>query len=141
MRHTDTQHHIDGIGLHMDRLPVETHQSRKAGCGPVTLLEDSTRLVLDGLHTFMIGSVVSYALRNGDDPVEAIDHARSLGHELVYIFANGAVISSGGSLGQHRAHVRVTLGMRVQFEGNIYTIEKAPNHNLRLQPVPAAVAA
>ncbi len=138
MRHNDTQHHIDGIAIHLDRLPVETHQSRKAGCGPVTLLEDSTRLVLDGLHTFMIGSVVSYALRNGDDPVEALDRARAHGHELVYIFARGAVVSA--SRGPCEAHVRVTLGMRVQFEGNIYTIEKAPNHNLRLQPLVTVAA-
>lgn len=142
MRHTDTIRKTTGIGHHMDRHAVATYQSRKV-CGdePVTHLDDGEMLILDDLYTFKIGSVVSSALRDGRDPVAAVDRARKLGHELVFIYGLGAMIYAGARK-TPEPYIRVSYGMKVQFEGNVYTIEKAPNQNLQLKPVmPATVDA
>lgn len=134
---TDTLKIQNGIGDLYERAPTGgSCDHRKA-----VKLIDNERLVLPlesrfghGLiyHTFTIGSVVSYALRNGDDPVAAIDRARSFGHELVFIFGNGSCIHNGPR--STTKHILVELGMTVRFEGNLYTIERAPNDNLRLKP-------
>lgn len=81
---------------------------------------------------FYAGSVVSYALENGECPLEAAERAKERGHDLHWI--NG----SGASLVSHQRAVwdmiELTEGMLVRFEGRFFTIGKAPNDNLRLIP-------
>lgn len=126
----------DGIGHHVARTPVEFYSRRHGDTLKVTKLVAGEKLVLDGLRTYTIGSVVSYAMENDHDPIEALDRARKNGHELVFIYGNGASITA------HRReptpHVIVEVGMQVKFEGCYYTIEKAPNQNLRLQALATA---
>jgi hypothetical protein len=86
-------------------------------------------------RTYTLGSVVSYALRNGDDPVEAVDNARNSGHELVYIFGNGVTLSA--SKMEPKKHILVHVGMLVRFEGRTYELIAQPNSNLGLKFVPA----
>jgi hypothetical protein len=81
---------------------------------------------------FEPGSVVSYALKNAHDPIEAIEQANKNHHEFHWINACATVITS-----HERPQVTFTLveiGMIVRFEGLLFTIEKAPNNNLRLKP-------
>lgn len=134
MRYNDTIHHTTGIGHHIDRAGEHLR------CGKVhcwaTELYAGEGLVLNDLETFRISSVASSALQRNDDPVEAVERAKRLGHELVFIYGLGASIVAGGPRAPE-PYIRVTIGMTVRFQGNFYTIEKAPNHNLRLQPVPA----
>lgn len=105
------------------------------------VLKDGEKLVLEYesrfgkgklMSTFTIGSVASYAIRNDDCPIEAIERAKKLGHELVYIFGNGSCIHNGPR--STVKHVMVEYGMLVYFQGHFYTIEKAPNSNLTLKP-------
>lgn len=127
--------HTDGIGTHVHLTPT----TRWNDAEPAKELRAGDRLVLGGLRTFSINSVVSYALECGEDPVAAIDHARGLGHELVWINGLGATLSRAPRA--PRAHIIVEIGDRVRFEGQVYTIQPAPNHNLRLVPETAAEAA
>jgi hypothetical protein len=133
MRHEQTEHHIDGIGIHFDRKPVSEWFRSMGREVTFTQLDDGEQLVFDGLHTFTMGSVVGYALRCNEDPVAAIDRARKNGHQLVWINANGAMISNQQRVA--KGHIRVTIGMVVRFQGNLYTIERAPNQNLQLKPM------
>lgn len=123
-----TEVKTDGIGIHLELEPTTRFNDET----PAKELVDGDRLVLGGLRTFTVGTVIGYALRNGDDPVEAIDQARANGHELVWINANGAVLSAERrpSLG----HIIIQLGDRVRLEGRVYTIAAAPNRNLKLVP-------
>jgi hypothetical protein len=94
--------------------------------------EDTLILKVDGDHkgTFSPGSVVSYALEYNECPLAAVERAKSNGHELVWINANGAMLTA-----HHRAAedvVEVEYGMLVRFQGVIATIEKANNNNLKL---------
>ena len=141
MRHTDTIYRTTGIGHHMDRAQVSTYESHKQ-CGDelVTLLDDGDGLVLADLKTYRIGSVIGSALKDGRDPVAALDRARELGHELVFIYGLGAMITAHQRTPE--PYIRVKIGQMVMFHGGVYTIQKAPNDNIRLQRyVKATVAA
>lgn len=142
MRHTDTIRMTTGIGHHVDRAQVSTYESHKQ-CGDelVTMLDDGDGLVLGDLKTYRIGSVIGGALRDGRDPVAALDRAREHGHELVFIYGLGASIYAGARKAPE-PYIRVEVGQKVMFHGGVYTIQKAPNDNLRLQRyVMAAVQA
>jgi hypothetical protein len=126
-----TEHYIDGIGIGMDLEPTSyIFRDQPIQAKP---LASGDRLVVDGLHTYQIGSVVSHALQNDDDPVAAVAQAKANGHELVYIFGLGARISR-----TPKAYIRIDIGDLVRFEGNTYTIGTAPNRNLRLIPIGTA---
>jgi hypothetical protein len=135
---TDTLKIQNGIGDLYERAPTGGWCDHRQA----VKLIDHERLVLPvqsrfghGLiyNTYTIGSVVSGALRDGDDPVKALDRARSFGHELVFIFANGSCIHNGPR--STTKHVLIEIGMTVRFEGNLYTIETAPNDNIWLKPI------
>lgn len=87
------------------------------------------------LDTFSPGSVVSYALKYNECPIEAVEHAKRHGHDLHWINADAVVVSAHKR--PAKDVVRVTLGMRVRFEGLLATIEKAPHGNLRFAPIAA----
>lgn len=84
-------------------------------------------------HQFKASSVISYALRDGRDPVEALRMAQERGEQLHYIFGLGTSITS-----HKREKYEVTLvevGQHVKFEGRIFEIVKAPNDNLDLREI------
>lgn len=79
--------------------------------------------------TYSPGSVVSYALDYNEDPIEAIQDAKSRGHQLHWINQNSTVLSSHARAKEKL--VAVHIGMLVRFEGLIATIEKDHNNNLK----------
>jgi hypothetical protein len=137
MKPVDTLKIQNGIGDLYERAPGHGWNDRR----PAVNLFAGERLVAPfqsrnhGLlyRTYMIHSVVSSAIEKGEDPVAEIDRARSFGHELVFIFGTGSVIHNGPR--STTKHVMVQVGMQVRFEGNLYTLETAPNDNLRLKLV------
>jgi len=84
-------------------------------------------------RTYTINSVVSYALQYNECPIAAVERAKGFGHELVFIFGNGACIHNGPR--STAKHIYVEIGMTVKFQGHYYTIEKAPNDNLKLKEI------
>lgn len=84
-------------------------------------------------QAFMIGSVVSFALANGHDPIARVALARERGHALHFIFPLGSVISN--QVQTLKTMVAVRHGMRVRFEGRTFEIFAAPERNLDLSEV------
>lgn len=84
-------------------------------------------------HFFKIGSVGGYAVKNGDCPVEAVERAKANGHELHYVYGLGASISNQQR--EKGEKFALAWGEEIGFEGKRYTLEKAPNQNVRLVPV------
>lgn len=84
---------------------------------------------------FSPGSVVSYAMKNGEDPIAAIEDAVARGHNLHWINACASSITSHAR--PKETLVEVKIGMVVRFEGRLFTIEKAMNNNLDLVPYKA----
>ncbi len=91
-------------------------------------------------RTYSPGSVVSYALEYNECPIAAVERCRAqmardphAGHKLHWINQNATVISSGPQA--QRQLVKVTIGMRVRFEGLLATIEADHNNNLKFVPV------
>lgn len=104
---------------------------------PHYVLEDGDELALDSGsvkhgHHYQIGSVVSSALERGDDPLEAVERATNNGHKLHFIFGLGSSITSQKR--DKKTYIEVSYGDIVRFEGRYFTIDKAPNQNLRLEP-------
>lgn len=85
------------------------------------------------LGSFTIGSVASSALEDCECPYAARDRALGFGHELHFIFANASSISNMKTA--KGEHIEVHYGMKVLFEGVIFTIEKDHNNNLKLVQV------
>lgn len=77
------------------------------------------------------GSVASYAMKNGECPIEAIDRARERKHDLHWINAQGSCITA-----HKRAKEVWTLienNSLVRFEGRIFTFVH-DKHHARLIP-------
>nr|CAI3971084.1 hypothetical protein ORM20_00030 [Ochrobactrum phage ORM_20] len=82
---------------------------------------------------FCIGSVISYALRTGNDPIESLDHARKNGHELHYVFGLGSSITSHQR--PHETKKGFHFGDVIEFEGIKFELVPAPNSNVALKKV------
>lgn len=87
----------------------------------------------EGLTTYTVGTVISYALDNGDDPIAAVRMAVSHGYELAWINQNGGCITS------HERPIENCIVIRpgdtIRLEGRCYTVEKGNNPgNLSLVP-------
>lgn len=87
-------------------------------------------------RTYSPGSVVSSALEYNECPIKAVEDCLEKmikypynGHKLHWINANASVITSRARAKEQL--VNVTLGMRVRFEGRLFTIEADHNNNLR----------
>lgn len=85
---------------------------------------------------YTAGSVASYAIKNNECPMHAVEQAKAKGHALHWINANGSMLTSHER--PRTEIIEVTIGMVVRFEGLIATIESAPNDNLRFAPATAA---
>lgn len=87
-------------------------------------------------NQYRVCSVVSYALRNNQDPIAKVEKAKANGEELHWIAPKSSVLAD---CKQNQVDlVAVHEGMLVQFEGRLFTIETAPNKNLRFSPVKVA---
>jgi hypothetical protein len=84
-------------------------------------------------RTYQIGSVIGGAVKDGNDPLEALERAKSFGHQLVFIFGLGSSIHNGPR--STRKHIFVKHGMTVRFMGQFYEIIKTSNDNLGLKPI------
>ena len=86
-----------------------------------------------GYNHYQIGSVASYAIKNGDCPMEAIEHAKENGHDMYYVFGLGASITA------HKQKIDygrpVEYGQRIIFEGHIFELEVARNQNIGLKMI------
>lgn len=86
----------------------------------------------DKLHLdyslFEVGSVVSYALENNRDPIEAYNRAIDLDHNTHWILGLGASLSN--TKRDRYKVLDVDFEAVYYFEGHAFTIEKRPNNNL-----------
>lgn len=89
-----------------------------------------------GFHrTYRPGSAASYALQYNECPIQAYNEAVARNHATHWINARGSCITAEKRAAEDVVLVR--YGMRVRFEGRLFTIEKDHNNNLRFQPVAA----
>lgn len=82
------------------------------------------------LGTYTVGSVVSYALEYNENPIEEYNRCVANGHATHWINSDGATISNMKK--DPYDVIEVDYGDVVMFEGVLFTIEKAPNNNLKL---------
>lgn len=98
--------------------------------------EDILGLKCAGFYrTYSPGSVVSYALQYNECPIAAVEECRAkmksdpyAGHKLHWINARGSVLTSHKR--EAEKIVKVTIGMRVRFEGQVFEIKATHNNNL-----------
>lgn len=82
---------------------------------------------------FTFCSVVSSALKSGDDPIAEYNRAVGFGHDLHFAFPNAVVISANEM--KKETHYYLELGDKVLFEGIVFRIEEDWNNNLKLVKV------
>lgn len=72
------------------------------------------------------GSVIGSALKNNDDPIEALDRARKNGEKLHWLNPCASVLHAG----PHTQEVWTLLedGMIVKFEGVLFTVKVHGEH-------------
>lgn len=85
------------------------------------------------LSRYTVSSAVSYALEYNDCPIEAYTRCIELGHKTHWINANATSITSEKQ--EKKTFLEVDFNALYRFEGQIFTIVKAPNNNLNLQAV------
>ena len=98
-------------------------------------------------RTYSPGSVVSYALEYNECPIQAVADCLAKmksdpygGHKLYWINGRGSVLTAHKRAAEQV--VKVKIGMKVRFEGKLFTIESAWNQNLAFKEyVEEAVAA
>lgn len=86
----------------------------------------------DYYQQFTAGSVVSYALENGQCPVHAIDDARSKDHKLHWLNASSTMLTAEPR--PQEQLIEIAVDQVVCFEGSLFKIRPAPNQNLELVP-------
>ena len=82
---------------------------------------------------FEINSVISCALEDGDDPIHDLQRAQLNNHPIHWISALCSVLASSYPDWKEK-YIQVEIGQVVKFEGKYFTIEKANNQNLHLEP-------
>lgn len=85
------------------------------------------------LANWKLGSVVAYAIENGENPIEKYNQAKERGHETHYAMALGSCISSHYEPKKHSDYrIVVKYGDEIVFQGERFRIEKAHNNNINL---------
>jgi len=96
------------------------------------------------------GSVMNYAMINGECPIEAYnavaahnkaleidgvvpDYAKGSIQDFVYIMTEATCI--GLHYGKEPYRIQLTVGDKVRMEGKVYEITSRPNHNFGLKEV------
>lgn len=98
--------------------------------GAKVILDDVDLYV--GGSKFRAGSVMSYAIKNGECPFESYDHAIKNEHDVYYIYGLGVSLTS--SKGEKKVLYGYNVGDLVKFQGKLFKLEEAPNNNLRFAP-------
>mgnify|MGYP003642069306 FL=1 len=99
----------------------------------VVNLTDSEMLITEGSNMkYKISSVVSYALKNNQCPIDAHERARILGHKTHWINIIPTVLSSTAQ--PPRRYIKVNFDMIYNFEGKYFRIAEDFNNNLKLIP-------
>ena len=80
-------------------------------------------------HHFTMGS----ALDTYDGNEALVDRARSLGHDLFFAVNEGAMISAHPQEVFERTQVE--LGDTIEMSGEIFTVERTFNNNIKLVPL------
>ncbi len=95
-------------------------------------LTDGENIVVDGqLGSYKVGTVVSSALRNNEDPIAAYQRAVERRHNTHWLNANATVLTAHK---QTKAKmIVVKIGMLVYIEGRRFTITREANNNLGLE--------
>lgn len=84
------------------------------------------------LGGWYFGSVVSYALEYNKCPLDAVEQAKSKGHDLYWLNAHSAGVSSNPTKLDPR--ILIEDGDIIRFEGKLFTVAQAPNNNKQLIP-------
>lgn len=92
-------------------------------------------------HEYKAGSVISYALKNGDDPIAALKRCEARGEALHYMIPCGASVVAWER--PRFKLIKIEIGQIIRFEGRFFEVCKARNDNIELKPVesPKGVAA
>lgn len=83
------------------------------------------------LENWQLGSVVGFALRNGDNPITKYNDAIARGHETHWANNMGACLTDDKKR-HYGIRIVVNYGDIIIFHGTKFRIEKAPNHNINL---------
>ena len=80
---------------------------------------------------YTFGDVFTYALENGECPIEAFEDAKKLGYAIYWL--NPDPVALGMAVGEDKKRAfLVNVGEKVKYAGKIFTVETAPNDNLVL---------
>lgn len=87
----------------------------------------------DLIYQYYFGSVQSYAIKHCEDPIKAIERAKSLGHKLYWVNRSSVCISNTKS-DQITVPV-LELEQVVKFEGRYFKLVPTWNDNIHLEEV------
>jgi hypothetical protein len=79
---------------------------------------------------FTLGTVIGYAVRNGDDPIECLKRATENGHKLYWANKNSVCLHNGP-----RVQIEVpgfNVGDTIHLQGKTFRLDRAPNQNIEL---------
>ena len=95
-------------------------------------------VIIDGRKAY-VGTVVGYALAYNEDPIVAVEQARSRRHELHWVSPHAVVISSKAYYAAEALKwagvPELSTGDPITIEGVSFVLAKAPNDNWKLVPV------
>jgi ribosome-associated protein YbcJ (S4-like RNA binding protein) len=101
--------------------------SRGTVGGVVKVKAGEEVVVGERLGTFTFGSVVSFAMKNGQCPINSFKQAVDRGHQTHWLNANAAVIHDGPKT--QRKVVQLQKDDTVEFEGRRFKLAPASNRN------------
>lgn len=85
------------------------------------------------MRHYTISSVMSYALKYNECPIQAYEDAKKKGHNIYWINGRGSMITSTPQA--RETYIAVEIGQRVYFQGKLFEIVAEPNDNLGLKEI------
>lgn len=82
---------------------------------------------------YSFGSAVSYALKNGDDPIASYNREAERNHPTHWL--NQCAVSLSSSKQEKKTIYEINVGDEILFEGVVFRVDTAPNDNLKLVKV------
>lgn len=91
-------------------------------------------------HFFTLGTIAGYAIQNGEDPIEAIDHCKRMmvehpydGHKLYWANANAVCIHNGPYTKEEVPGFE--FGDEIILQGKKFILRPDHNQNVKLEEV------